>query len=58
MHFNLYYRCSPSSGHCICTDGWTGFYCDIPCPKGKYGKDCQEKCTCRNGAACDHRTGT
>ena len=50
-------RCSPSSGHCICTDGWTGLYCDIPCPKGKYGKECKEKCNCRNGAACDHITG-
>ena len=50
-------RCHASSGKCDCPSGWTGIYCDTPCPVGTYGQDCQEKCTCENGAACDHITG-
>ena len=57
MVFIFYYRCHASSGKCDCTPGWTGIYCDTPCPAGHYGQDCQEKCECKNGAACDHVTG-
>ena len=51
------YRCHTSSGKCDCPAGWTGIYCDTPCPIGTYGQDCQEKCTCENGATCNHVTG-
>ena len=53
----IIYRCHTSSGKCDCPAGWTGIYCDTPCPIGTYGQDCQEKCTCENGATCNHVTG-
>ena len=55
--FNIF-RCHASSGKCDCPPGWTGIYCDTPCPAGHYGQDCQEKCNCKNGATCNHITGT
>ena len=53
----IIYRCHTSSGKCDCPAGWTGIYCDTPCPIGTYGQDCQEKCSCENGATCNHVTG-
>ena len=54
----IFFRCHASSGKCDCPPGWTGIYCDTPCPAGHYGQDCQEKCICKNGATCNHITGT
>ena len=51
------FRCHASSGKCDCKPGWTGIFCDTPCPAGRYGQDCQEKCDCKNGATCSHITG-
>ena len=51
------FRCHASSGKCDCPAGWTGIYCDTPCPAGTYGQDCQEKCSCENGATCNHISG-
>ena len=28
------------------------------CDAGFFGEDCKERCSCSNGATCDHRTGT
>lgn len=50
-------RCHASSGKCDCKPGWTGIFCDTPCPSGRYGQDCQEKCDCKNGATCSHIKG-
>ena len=50
-------RCHASSGKCDCKPGWTGIFCDTPCPAGRYGQDCQEKCDCKNGATCSHIKG-
>ena len=50
-------RCHASSGKCDCKPGWSGIFCDTPCPAGRYGQDCQEKCDCKSGATCNHITG-
>ena len=29
-------KCHSSTGRCECGPGWTGVYCDTPCPAGKF----------------------
>ena len=36
----MYFRCRP---------GWTGLDCQFPCPKNKYGVDCNQTCSCNHG---------
>eukprot|EP01137_Pigoraptor_chileana_P010990 Opistho-2@61203 len=42
---------------CMCTAGWTGTPCTVPCPVGTYGPRCVYKCQCKNGATCDAAVG-
>ena len=30
---------------------------DLACPEGRYGANCEQECTCQNGAQCDAATG-
>ncbi|XP_066959442.1 multiple epidermal growth factor-like domains protein 6 isoform X2 [Macrobrachium rosenbergii] len=50
-------KCEPESTRCICTAGWRGTYCELPCEEGTYGRHCALKCNCRNGASCNHISG-
>ncbi len=34
-----------------------GTKCEIECPLGRYGTNCEGKCECLNGANCDTETG-
>lgn len=36
--------CDPESGACICSRGWQGEDCNIPCDKGFYGLGCKQIC--------------
>ena len=42
-------ECDPVSGKCSCPSGWTGTYCDVPCPPGTFGENCQERSSCQEG---------
>lgn len=34
------------------------FYrCDLRCPSGHHGDECQSECKCQNGGECDTQTG-
>ena len=35
-----------------------GEVCAVPCPSGRYGQDCRQRCKCFNGASCDPTNGT
>jgi hypothetical protein len=49
--------CDHVTGACTCTAGLSGKYCNITCPKGKYGVNCQQSCSCAHGK-CDSAVGT
>lgn len=34
-----------------------GHHCDRTCDEGTFGKDCKEKCNCKNNGACHPQTG-
>ncbi|GLV45364.1 Nimrod A [Carabus blaptoides fortunei] len=42
---------------CICTAGFSGSACNQTCPTGRWGLGCANQCDCRNGAACNAKTG-
>uniref|UniRef100_A0A8C5G7P9 Multiple epidermal growth factor-like domains protein 10 n=2 Tax=Gouania willdenowi TaxID=441366 RepID=A0A8C5G7P9_GOUWI len=44
------------SGECWCRPGFSGPFCDDPCPDGFYGESCELTCRCVNGA-CHTETG-
>lgn len=31
--------------------------CEDPCPPGKHGSMCEQRCSCQNGGTCHHVTG-
>ncbi|XP_038223185.1 protein draper [Zerene cesonia] len=42
---------------CACEHGYGGPACDISCPSGKWGRNCQNSCRCMNGGTCEPLTG-
>ncbi|GFQ74790.1 protein draper, partial [Trichonephila clavata] len=42
---------------CECQPGFGGPTCNISCPSGKYGSQCERDCICQNKALCDPVTG-
>lgn len=49
--------CDHITGEYVCTPGYLGLTCEHPCPIGKFGKNCQNICSCKNGGDCHHVTG-
>ncbi|GFX21494.1 multiple epidermal growth factor-like domains protein 6 [Trichonephila clavipes] len=50
-------KCRADKRGCVCRPGYTGILCDTPCPEGRHGKKCRERCICRGEEVCDHMTG-
>ncbi|XP_062600278.1 uncharacterized protein LOC134261907 [Saccostrea cucullata] len=45
------------NGDCnVCAPGYFGKLCDVPCPRGKFGRGCAGECTC-SLEECDHVSG-
>ncbi|XP_065840055.1 uncharacterized protein [Oscarella lobularis] len=62
-HQSLYGFCSNVKAFlwdfkCNCSAGWHGKLCELRCFKGKYGRNCEEDCECRNNSGCDPVSGT
>lgn len=38
--------CNATTGQCNCKPGFLGYRCKDTCPKGKWGKNCRNNCTC------------
>ncbi|XP_069133526.1 uncharacterized protein [Argopecten irradians] len=38
--------CDKQYGNCTCMDGWTVTYCEKECPKGTFGANCSQTCSC------------
>lgn len=51
--------CDPQNGRCVCSRGWRGDDCTIPCEDGYFGVGCKEQCPEGNygNKTCDHITG-
>jgi len=41
-----------AAGDCICV-GFAGVNCTQPCPLGRWGVQCEGRCSCANGGQCE-----
>lgn len=53
----MYNILTPVLGDCLCESGFFGDKCLDKCPYNKFGLNCTETCSCKNGATCDKDTG-
>ncbi|XP_012666367.1 scavenger receptor class F member 1, partial [Otolemur garnettii] len=51
-------HCSAASGQCACPPGFRGARCELPCPAGRYGIQCRDRCGhCKQNEPCSPDTG-
>ena len=52
------FECFVSVCYCLNNDFWIHIaFSLLECPWGMYGMNCEQECTCENGAECDRMSG-